>query len=173
MDKFMIDPKEPKINNSVSETEEDKYKEDDKQNEYKEDTQHEYKNDEYIEDTKEAYENVIITPKEQVLSSYTYITIAIGLLVFVSYVIYYSFKYKDNEKQYLIKSNASTFKTTLDDLQSDIKIYLKTKTEQFLNWKEKMQQAIDKYFFKKHIDNGVFKVKKYKATNLLPTHKSE
>jgi hypothetical protein len=77
MDKFMIDPKEPKINNNVSETEEDKYKEDDKQNEYKEDTQHEYKKDEYTEDTKEVYENVIITQigKEVIKSECKYLTL--------------------------------------------------------------------------------------------------
>ena len=175
----MIDPKEPKINNNVFEKEEEKYKQEEQdtyiqQDKYKEDQEEQEEQEdqeqEHYQNKENTYENEIKSPKQSFLSSYTYILLAIGLTVFVVYAIYYSFKYKENEKQYLIKSNATTFKTTIDDLQSDIKDFLKTKSEQFLNWKEKMQKAIDKYFFKKHIDNGVFKATKYKAANVLPTH---
>ena len=105
--------------------------------------------------------------QEPVIQGRSYILIIIGLFIFVGYSIYYSFKYKENEKNYLIKSNAYTFKDTLDGIKKDVKSYLKNKVEQYADWKEYLTLGINKYFFNKHVDNGVFRATKYKAKNLL------
>jgi len=98
--------------------------------------------------------------------SYKFITI-IGLILFIGYVIYYSIKTMFYKNNYLIKTNATELNINLDELKTDVKNFLKEKYEKYLDWKDTLKTSINKYFFKKHLDNGAFKATKYKATNLL------
>ena len=169
MDKFMIDPKEPVIKEEPIINEEEPMIPEEKNEPM-------IKEDEPIINEEEPMinqEEPMINQEEPMINQEpmiqgrSYIIIIIGLFIFVGYSIYYSFKYKENEKNYLIKSNAYTFKDTLDGMKKDIKSYLKNKAEQYADWKEYLTLGINKYFFNKHVDNGVFKATKYKATNLL------
>jgi hypothetical protein len=72
-----------------------------------------------------------------------------------------------NKQNYLIKKNANTLDITLEELKTDIKNYLKETYEKFIDWKEILKTKSNKYFFKKHLDNGAFKATKYKAANLV------
>lgn len=180
MDKFMIDPKEPAIINKekpvipqepvIDQDEEPIVGQDDKSIIDQEEGV--VDQDEGVVDQEEGEPIIkegepIIKDGEPVKQGRSYIIIIIGLVIFVGYSIYYSFKYKENEKNYLIKSNAYTFKDTLDGMKRDVKSYLKDKAEQYEDWKDYFKSGINKYFFNKHVDNGVFRATKYKATNLL------
>jgi hypothetical protein len=111
-------------------------------------------------------ENDIILEPVQKQTSYNFITI-VGLILFIGYAIYYAVKTIYKQKNYLIKKNATSLDITLDELKTDIKHFLKTKYEDFLDWKDDIRMNSNKYFFKKHLENGEFKATKYKAVNLL------
>lgn len=114
----------------------------------------------------EIIENELVLEPVEEPPSYRFIII-IGLIIFIGYAIYYAVKTMYNKKNYLIKKNANTLDVTLEELKTDIKNYLKETYEKFVDWKENLKTKINKYFFKKHLDNGAFKATKYKATNLL------
>ena len=114
----------------------------------------------------EIIENEKVLHDVQEKPSYRFITI-IGLLLFVCYAIYYAVKTMYYKNNYLIKRNATSLDITLDELKNDIKIYLKETYEKFLDWKDNFKTIVNKYNFKKHLDNGAFKANKHKANNLL------
>lgn len=114
----------------------------------------------------ELIENELVLESVEELPSYRFITI-IGLILFIGYAIYYAVKTMYYKQNYLIKKNATTLDITLEELKTDIKNYLKETYEKFVDWKENWKTKSNKYFFKKHLDNGAFKATKYKATNLL------
>jgi uncharacterized protein YxeA len=162
MDRFMIDKyiKEkyesrvlPKIQLSETKTPVES------QEKQEQEQQHIYYEPELIDN------ELVLEPVEEA-PSYRFITI-IGLILFIGYAIYYAVKTMYNEQNYLIKKNANTLDVTLEELKTDIKNYLKETYEKFLDWKENLKTKTNKYFFKKHLDNGAFKATKYKATNLL------
>jgi hypothetical protein len=150
MDKFMID-KYVESNNNIEEAVVEQYP--------KPEIHHTYYE-------QEINENDIILEPVQKQTSYRFITI-IGLILFIGYAIYYAAKTIYKQKNYLIKKNATSLDITLDELKTDIKNFLKTKYEDFLDWKEDIRMNSNKYFFKKHLENGEFKATKYKAVNLL------
>ena len=83
------------------------------------------------------------------------------LLAFLIFYFYYSAKYAANESHYVIKSNATSFKVSLDELKEDIKAW-------FLGWKKWLQTYNDnlydkssQFFFRQHIENGAFVSKQY------------
>ena len=114
----------------------------------------------------EIIENELVLEPVEEPPSYRFITI-IGLIIFIGYAIYYAVKTMYNKKNYLIKKNATPLDVTLEELKTDIKNYLKETYEKFVDWNENLKTKTNKYFFKKHLDNGAFKATKYKATNLL------
>ena len=90
----------------------------------------------------------------------------IVFIFFILFSIYYAYKYTLNEKNYLIKSNAKTYKINLDELKHDIKNWLRTS---YYN----IEEYFDKLFSNRHIKNGTFVVKKSKAKNLVKEQKTE
>ena len=125
----------------------------------KQEQEHTYYEPEIIES------ELVLEPVEE-QPSYRFITI-IGLILFIGYAIYYAVKTMYYKQNYLIKKNANTLDVTLEELKTDIKNYLKETYEKFIDWKENLKTKSNKYFFKKHLDNGAFKATKYKAKNLL------
>ena len=116
----------------------------------------------------EIIDNEIVLEEVQEEPSYRFTTITIiGLIILVGYAIYYAVKTMYYKNNYLIKKNATSLDITLEELKSDIKNYLKETYEKFLDWKDNMKTKSNKYFFKRHLDNGAFKATKYKAKNLL------
>jgi hypothetical protein len=161
MDKFMIDKYvEPKLTNEPYEQLKlsSKVQLPEKLQEPIE-TQHTYYEPEIID-------NELLLEQVEESPSYRFITI-IGLIIFIGYAIYYAVKTMYYNQNYLIKKNANTLDVTLEELKTDIKNYLKETYEKFVDWKENLKAKSNKYFFKKHLDNGAFKATKYKATNLL------
>ena len=117
----------------------------------------------------EIIDNELVLEEVQEEPSYRFTTITtiIGLIILVGYAIYYAVKTTYYKNNYLIKKNATSLDITLEELKSDIKNYLKETYEKFLDWKDNMKTKSNKYFFKRHLDNGAFKATKYKAKNLL------
>jgi len=85
------------------------------------------------------------------------------LFVFVMLSIYYAFKMYANKKNYIIKINANTFQLTLDNMREDIQDWLLS----WRDWKEDMSDYISQFLFRQHVQNGTFKVKKYKIPKNL------
>jgi hypothetical protein len=160
MDKFMIDKYiEPKITNNISEKNQIADKVELIKTEEPIERQHTYYEPELID-------NEIVLEEVQEEPSYRFITI-FGLFLLVGYAIYYAVKTMYNKNNYLIKKNATTLDITLDELKIDTKNFIKETYEKFIDFKDNLRTKSKIYNFKKHLDNGVFKATKYKATNLL------
>jgi hypothetical protein len=92
------------------------------------------------------------------------------LVVFIILVVYYGIKYALNESGYLIKKNAKGYKVSLDELQSDVKNWLRGWVEGIRDWNENLGGKTNQFFFRQHVDKGTFKATKYKIPkNLVPT----
>jgi hypothetical protein len=92
------------------------------------------------------------------------------LIAFLGFVIYFTIKYAFNESEYVIKKNAKTFKVSLDEIKEDIKSGLRT---WFDNWNNGFYTKMNKYFFQQHVDNGTFKMTKYKIPKNLLSKKPD
>ena len=89
------------------------------------------------------------------------------LLVFIILVFYYGVKYALNESKYVIKKNATDYKISLDELREDIKDWLRW-------WNVTFYEKMNQFFFRQHVQNGTFKMTKYKIPiNLIPSITSE
>ena len=85
------------------------------------------------------------------------------LLVFILLSMYYAFKMYANKQNYIIKINVDTFQLTLDNMREDIQDWLLS----WRDWKEDMSDYISQFLFRQHVQNGTFKVKKYKIPKNL------
>ena len=91
-----------------------------------------------------------------------WIFILLGILAFY---FYYTAKYTANESNYLIKSNAKTFKISLNEFKEDLKAW-------FLGWKtwgesfnNNLYDKSSQFFFRQHLENGAFVSKQNKETS--------
>ena len=91
-----------------------------------------------------------------------WIFILLGILAFY---FYYTAKYTANESHYLIKSNAKTFKISLNEFKEDLKAW-------FLGWKtwgesfnNNLYDKSSQFFFRQHLENGAFVSKQKKETS--------
>jgi hypothetical protein len=94
------------------------------------------------------------------------------IFIFVTFLIitlYYGLKYTLYESKFILKKNASTYQISLDEMKEDIKHYLRTWIEWFQDLNENINDKTNQYFFKQHVQNGAFKVKKYKIPKYLIT----
>ena len=92
------------------------------------------------------------------------------LVVFIVLVVYYGIKYALNESGYLIKKNAKGYKVSLEELQSDVKNWLRGWFEGIRDWNENLGSKTNQFFFRQHVDKGTFKATKYKIPkNLVHT----
>jgi hypothetical protein len=92
------------------------------------------------------------------------------LVVFIVLVVYYGIKYALNESGYIIKKNAKGYKVSLEELQSDVKNWLRGWVEGIREWNENLGSKTNQFFFRQHVDKGTFKATKYKIPkNLVPT----
>lgn len=105
-----------------------------------------------------------IEPEQKSFLQWT-IFIPIVLILFIAFSIYYAFKYAINEKHYIIKQNAKTYKLNLEEMKYDIKNWLRTTYGSI--------QEYIKTIFNVRVENGTFKVKRKKANNLVGEEKDE
>jgi len=108
----------------------------------------------------ERFEEVPIGPT--MFSSTTIIIWVFILFSFVFFMIYYSFKYTMNESNYIIKSNAKSFKLSLDEIKEDVKEFLRKWIELFQSWNENISDKSRQFFFRQHVENNTFKSKRTK-----------
>jgi hypothetical protein len=92
----------------------------------------------------------------------TWLIFVLTLFVFVIFAIYYAAKFILNESKYIIKKNAKTYKVSFDEIKEDVKTFLRTRIESIQEWNEDLYSKINQFFFRQHVENGVFKVTKYK-----------
>lgn len=92
----------------------------------------------------------------------TWLIFVLTLFAFVIFAIYYAAKFILNESKYVIKKNAKTYKVSFGEIKKDINTFWKTKIESIQEWNEDLYAKINQFFFRQHVDNGVFKVTKYK-----------
>jgi hypothetical protein len=81
------------------------------------------------------------------------------IIVFIVLSLYFTLKIYLNKSKYVIKKNAENYKISLDDIKFDIKKWLIS----LQDWKDSWNQ----FLFNRYIDNGKFKVKKYKIPKNL------
>ena len=114
-------------------------------------------------DVKKAFvESVEVVP-EPTYSLRTWLIWVLTLFVFIAFSIYYIGKYAINESNYVIKKNAGKFKVSFADIKADIE-----------SWNENLYDKINQFFFRQHVDNGVFKMTKYRIPKMLvPTGPEE
>jgi uncharacterized protein YxeA len=91
------------------------------------------------------------------------------LIVFIVIAGYYTIKYALNESGYLIKKNAKGYKVSLEELQSDVKGWLRGWVEGIREWNENLGSKTNQFFFRQHVDKGTFKATKYKIPKNLIT----
>jgi hypothetical protein len=92
------------------------------------------------------------------------------LIAFLGFVIYFTIKYAFNESEYVIKKNAEGYKISLEEMKEDIKSGLRTL---FDGWKDGIYAKMNKFFFQQHVENGTFKMTKYKIPKNLLSKKPD
>lgn len=111
-------------------------------------------------------EKAFVQPTETVettkYSWRTWLIFVLILFAFVIFAIYYAAKFILNESKYVIKKNAKTYKVSFGEIKEDVKTFWRTKIESIQEWNEDLYAKINQFFFRQHVDNGVFKVTKYK-----------
>ena len=104
-------------------------------------------------------------PPEQSRTWFSFFFWIFILLAFIIISLYYASKYFLNESNYIIKINANKFQVSLDEMKEDVKDWLLS----WRDWNENMYDKMNQFFFRQHIQNGTFKVKKYKIPKYLIT----
>ena len=102
---------------------------------------------------------------EQKRSWFSFIWWSFILLVFIIISLYYAAKYYMKESNSIIKINTKKFQVSLDEMKEDVKEWLLS----WRDWNEDMYDKMNQFFFRQHIQNGTFKVKKYKIPKYLIT----
>ena len=110
-------------------------------------------------------ENPTPLPPEQPRSWFSFFFWTFILLAFIVISLYYATKYFMNESNYIIKINANKFQVSLDEMKEDLKDWLLS----WRDWNEDMYDKMNQFFFRQHIKNKTFKVKKYKIPKYLIT----
>jgi hypothetical protein len=114
-------------------------------------------------DVKKAFVESVEVAPEPTYSLRTWLIWVLTLFVFIAFSIYYIGKYAINESNYVIKKNAGKFKVSFADIKADIE-----------SWNENLYNKINQFFFRQHVDNGVFKMTKYRIPKMLvPTGPEE
>lgn len=117
-------------------------------------------------DVKAAFVESVSSPAPQ-YSWRTWLIWVLTLFVFIAFSIYFVGKYAINESAYVIKKNAGRFKVSFADIKADIESSVR-------DWNENLYDKINQFFFRQHVDNGVFKMTKYKIPKMLvPTGPEE
>jgi len=108
----------------------------------------------------------IISPEPIQRSWFSFLWWTFVLLIFIIISIYYAFKMYVNKSNYIIKINIDEFKLSLDVMREDIQEWLLS----WRDWNEDMYDKINQFFFRQHVKNGTFKVKKYRIPkNIIAT----
>lgn len=84
------------------------------------------------------------------------------LLGFLAFYFYYTAKYTANESQYLIKSNAKTFKISLNEFKEDLKAWFLGWAKWAESYNDNLYDKSSQFFFRQHLENGAFVSKQSK-----------
>jgi hypothetical protein len=117
----------------------------------------------------DSVSEVVIEPVLQKINWTTWFWWIFIFVTFLIITLYYSIKYTLYESKFIVKKNASTYQISLDEIKEDIKTSLRTWIEWFQDLNENINDKTNQYFFKQHVQNGAFKVKKYKIPKYLIT----
>jgi len=117
----------------------------------------------------DSVSEVVIEPVLQKINWTTWFWWIFIFVTFLIITLYYSIKYTLYESKFIVKKNASTYQISLDEIKEDIKTSLRTWIEWFQDLNENINDKTNQYFFQQHVQNGAFKVKKYKIPKYLIT----
>jgi hypothetical protein len=78
------------------------------------------------------------------------------LLGFLAFYFYYTAKYTANESHYIIKSNAKTFKISLNEFKEDLKAWFLGWAKWADSYNDNLYDKSSQFFFRQHLENGAF-----------------
>lgn len=95
-------------------------------------------------------------PTPEPISRRSWILWLFVLFAFLAFYFYYRAKYTANESQYLIKSNAKTFKISLNEFKEDLKAWFLGWGDWIKSFNNNLYDKSSQFFFRQHLENGAF-----------------